>query len=173
LQKQDTSQNGLDSIEDVFDDIPDALFASIPEIHISAATTDQSDQSPMYAAATEVNVSAAAPELPAAATELPAAAPGPKMFNGPRMLNGSRMLNGPPVTIAAKLKNTVQKVKKRTSDRLRKLKTKLIKGPGATADAPMVIDESEEGVLTQEGTAEKEGVVLPYMRTMPTLVAEK
>jgi hypothetical protein len=83
------------------------------------------------------------------------------------------MLNGPPVTIAAKLKNTVQKVKKRTSDRLRKLKTKLIKGPGATADAPMVIDESEEGVLTQEGTAEKEGVVLPYMRTMPTLVVEK
>jgi len=170
----------LESLEDVFDDIPDALFASIPEISISTATTKQSHVS---AVATDHYVSVASTELPAfdttqsgvpdvsavatevhvsaAANDLPDVAPGPKM------------LNGPSVTIASKLKNTVQKVKKRTSDRLRKLKTKSIKGPGATIDAPMVLDESEEGVLTQEGIAEKEGVVLPYMRTMPTLVAEK
>jgi hypothetical protein len=180
----------LESIEDVFDDIPDAVFASIPEVPIFAATSDQ-----VSAAASEVQASAAetqflatasqvkvpvtettqnvVPDVSAAANEVPIAATGPRMMNGPRMLNGPRMMNGPSFTTAAKLKNKVQQVKKRTSDRLMKLKTKAITGPGATADAPMVLDESEEGVLTQEGTIDKEGVVLPHMRTLPTLVAEK
>jgi len=75
------------------------------------------------------------------------------------MMNGPRMLNVP-------------KVKKRTSDRLRKLKTKAIKGLGASAEEPMVLDESEQGVLTQEEcvVTSKDGIVLPYVRNMPCLV---
>jgi len=86
-------------------------------------------------------------------------ATGPKMVNGPRMMNGPRMLNVP-------------KVKKRTSDRLRKLKTKEIKGPGASVEEPLVLDESEEGLLTQEEgvVTSKDGIVLPYVRNMPCLV---
>ena len=192
-----SSQNDVESVENVFDDIPDELIASIPEVTMSAAATEvpvsvnttHVSATETLVPVTETHVSAT--KTPIVATEttqtnMPVAAPGPKMrngprmsngprmLNGPRMHNGPRMLNGPTVTNVVKLKNTIQKLKKRTSDRLRKLKTKAITGPGATADAPMVLDESEEGVLTQESTAlgTKEGVVLPYMRTMPTLVAE-
>jgi len=61
------------------------------------------------------------------------------MLNGPRPTNGPRMLNVP-------------KVKKRSSDRLRKLKTKNIKGPGASTDEPFEIEDEFEPVLmpTQE-----------------------
>jgi len=68
---------------------------------------------------------------------------GPKTCNGPKLFNSPRMVKEPKMQDGAKLKNVVKKVNKRTSDRLRKLKTKEIKGHNATADAPLVLDESE------------------------------
>lgn len=145
----------------MFDDITDELIASIPDVHVSgnenmpvsdsenmpadvplSGTTTASTDVPAVAAATDVSVSGTAAQN------------GPRMLNGPRILNGPRMLNGPTVTNATKLKNTSQQVRRRTSNRLRKLKSKNITGPGATAAAPMVLDESEEGVLTQEETTQ-------------------
>ena len=94
-------------------------------------------------------------------TDGPSMMHGPRMMGGPRprMMGGPRMVNGP-------------KLKKRSSDKLRKLKTKAIIGPGASVDEPFVLDESEEGVLTQEDGAitSKDEIVLPYVRNMPCLV---
>lgn len=163
----------------MFDEITDELIASIPDVHVSgnenmpvsdsetiladvplSGTTTATTDVPAVAAATDVSVSGTA------AQNGPRMLNGPRMFNGPRMLigprmlncprmfNGPRMLNGPTVTNAAKLKNTSQQIRRRTSNRLRKLKSKNITGPGATAAAPMVLDESEEGVLTQEETTQ-------------------
>jgi len=154
-----SSQNDVKSVENVFDDIPDELIASIPEVTMSAAATEVPvSVNATHVSATETLVPVT--ETPVVATEtaqtnMHVAALGPKMRNGPRMLNGPRMpngprmhngprmLNGPTVTNVVKLKNKVQKLKKRTSGRLRKLKTKAITGLGATKDAPMVLDESE------------------------------
>jgi len=73
------------------------------------------------------------------------------MLNGPRMLNGSMMLNVPRPSNDPRMLN-VPKVKKRSSDRLRKLKTKKIQGPGAFADEPFEIEDEIEPVVmpTQE-----------------------
>jgi hypothetical protein len=143
----------VESLDNVFDDITDELIASIPDVHVSDVSGSQTTPAdvPVFGTAT------APADVPVVAA------------TGPKMLNGPRMLNGPTVT------NTCQQVRKRTSDRLRKLKTKKITGPGATAATPMVLDESEEGVLTQEETTvgTKEGLVLPIIRTMKTVVAEK
>jgi hypothetical protein len=107
---------------------------------------------------------------------------GPRMLNVPRPINGPRMLNVPKPMNRPRMLN-VPKITKRCSGRLRKLRCKNIQGPGATSDEPLVVDEDEHEDMTQEPTQEptqnptviasKEGIVLPYIRTMPTLVFTK
>jgi len=62
----------------------------------------------------------------------------------------------------------------RKSSRLMKLKTKACKGEGSNIDQPMVIDESEEGTLTQEDNGLiKDGTCLTVLRGLPKLVMRK
>ncbi|RHN39058.1 hypothetical protein MtrunA17_Chr8g0339781 [Medicago truncatula] len=59
----------------------------------------------------------------------------------------------------------------RKSSRLMKLKTKAIKGAGSSMVQPMVLDESEEGTLTQEDHGViKSGTCLSVLRGLPKLV---
>jgi len=57
------------------------------------------------------------------------------------------------------------------SFRLMKLKTQAIKGAGSSLDQPMVIEESEEGTLTQENDGViKSGTCMNVLRGLPKLV---
>lgn len=127
-------------VPDIFDDLPDSIFASLPDFQTSQISNNVSDIN------SEKHADKSGPKLN-----------GPRMFNGPRMLNVPRPINGPRMLNVPRPSNgprmlNVPKVKKRSSSRLRKLKTKKIKGPGASADEPYEIQDETVAVVmpTQE-----------------------
>jgi hypothetical protein len=118
----------------MFDDLPDSVFASLPDFQTIQIHNNEPEIN------TEKHAAKSAPKLT-----------GPRMFNGPRMMNGPSKFNVPRPRNGPRMLN-VPKVKKRSSDRLRKLKTKNIQGPGASADEPFEIEDETEFVVmpTQE-----------------------
>ena len=115
---------------DVFGDIPDEVFASMPEV-IQPTEVENDNEVPVIQQV-EVENDNEVHNEPRMVNEPmkmngPRMINGPKMMNGPRMMNGLRMMNGPRIINDPKLKSGIIKpIKKRTSDRLRKLKTKAI-----------------------------------------------
>ena len=161
----------------MFGDIPDEVFASMPEIQPTDVANNF--EVPVFVAETEVAQQNEVAKQNEVAEQIQVenvnvdVTDGPRMMHGPRMMGGPRprMMGGPRMMDGPRMVNG-PKLKKRSSDRLRKLKTKAVTGPGASVDEPFVLDESEEGVLTQEDGAitSKDEIVLPYVRNMPCLV---
>jgi hypothetical protein len=182
-----------------FDDISDEVLASLPDIVTETETQAEHEGETETQADNETETEAEkvgesetqASKVGESETKVDAGTAvkygqhmrfGPRMLNVPRPINGPRMLNVPKPMNRPRMLN-VPKITKRCSGRLRKLRCKNIQGPGATSDEPLVVDEDEHEDMTQEPTQEptqnptviasKEGIVLPYIRTMPTLVFTK
>lgn len=130
---QSSAPQTLNDVGDMFDDLPDSVFASLPDFQtIQIANNEPEVNNEKHAVMSDTNL------------------------NGPRMLNGRRMFNVPRPSNGPRMLN-VPKVKKRSSARLRKLKTKNIQGPGASADEPFEIEDETGFVVmpTQESAVER------------------
>jgi hypothetical protein len=69
------------------------------------------------------------------------------------------------------LQKSIKPKNSRKSSRLMKLKTQAIEGDGSSIDQPMVIEESEEGTLTQENDdVLQSGTCMNVLRGLPKLV---